>query len=204
MKSKGPGFFWASYTDLMISLFFIMLVLYVMTFVRLKSQQLATEQQLKKITEIQNAARALPQEYFTYQPEYKRFTLNRQIQFDTGKSVIKDEYKSYLLDVGREIERLIRDLKSRYQNENIKYMVVIEGMASLDKSPEESNYNLSYYRAFALRKLWNDNKIELDSNICELQIAGSGIGGVGRESEEVKNQRFLIQIIPKIGDLADK
>ena len=42
MKKKSEGFFWASFTDLMISLFFIMLVLYVLTFVRLKKHVFVT------------------------------------------------------------------------------------------------------------------------------------------------------------------
>ena len=72
MRAKSKDFFWASFTDLMISLFFIMLVLYVLTFVRLKIQQKATEAQLNKIKEIQAAVKELPQEYFTYQSEFKR------------------------------------------------------------------------------------------------------------------------------------
>ena len=120
MKSKSGSFFWASFTDLMISLFFIMLVLYVLTFVRLKTQQQVTEDQLSKIKEIQAAVKELPQEYFTYQSEFKRFSLNKQIQFPKGKSDITSDYRGYLLNVGKSIESLISKLKSKYQNENIK------------------------------------------------------------------------------------
>ena len=52
MKGKGSDFFWPSFTDLMTSLFFIMLVLYVLTYLKLTNQQKATEQQLNKIKEI--------------------------------------------------------------------------------------------------------------------------------------------------------
>ena len=69
MKTKETDFFWPSYTDLMTSLFFIMLVLYVFTFVKLRLQQQATEEQLNKIKQIQNMVKELPKEYFTYQPE---------------------------------------------------------------------------------------------------------------------------------------
>jgi len=204
MKVKNTGFFWASFTDLMISLFFIMLVLYVLTFVRLKTQQQVTEQQLNKMKEIQAAVKELPQEYFTYQSEFKRFSLNRQIQFPKGKSDITDDYRDYLLNVGKSIESLISKLKAKYQNENIKYLIVIEGMASVDGY--SLNDQLSYQRALALAKFWKESKIVFDPNFCELQIAGSGTGGIGRftGAEEYKNQRFLIQIVPKIGDLEVK
>ncbi len=49
------SFFWASYADLMTSLFFIMLTLFVLTIVMLKRQSEATETELNKIREIQNA-----------------------------------------------------------------------------------------------------------------------------------------------------
>jgi outer membrane protein OmpA-like peptidoglycan-associated protein len=201
MKAKSASFFWASFTDLMISLFFIMLVLYVLTFVRLKTQQQATETQLNKMREIQAAVKELPQEYFTYQSEFKRFSLNKQIQFPKGKTEITSDYRDYLLSVGRSIEALIFKLKSKYQNENIKYLIVIEGMASVDGY--SLNDELSYQRALALARLWKQNNIIFDPNFCELQIAGSGTGGIGRftGAEEYKNQRFLIQIVPKIGDI---
>ncbi len=201
MKAKTSGFFWASFTDLMISLFFIMMLLYVLTFVKLRIQQRVTEQQLNKVREIQAAVKELPQEYFTYQSEFKRFSLNRQIQFPSGKSDITDEYKDYLLNVGKSIESLISKLKSKYQNENIKYLIVIEGMASVDGY--SLNDELSYQRALALARFWKASNVVFDSNFCELQIAGSGTGGIGRftGTDEYKNQRFLIQIVPKIGDI---
>lgn len=37
MAKNKPDFFWTSYTDLMTSLFFIMLTLYVLTYVKLNS-----------------------------------------------------------------------------------------------------------------------------------------------------------------------
>ena len=204
MKTKTSGFFWASFTDLMISLFFIMMLLYVLTFVKLKTQQRITEQQLNKMREMQAAVKELPQEYFTYQSEFKRFSLNRQIQFPSGKSDITGEYKDYLLNVGKSIESLISKLKSKYQNENIKYLIVIEGMASVDGY--SLNDELSYQRALALARFWKAGNVVFDPNFCELQIAGSGTGGIGRftGTEEFKNQRFLIQIVPKIGDIEMK
>ncbi len=202
MKGKSSSFFWPSFTDLMTSLFFIMLVLYVLTYVKLKNQQRATEEQLNKIKEIQSAVQELPSDFFLYQPKYKRFSLNRQIQFSLGSSQIEPGDVRYLLNVGFSIEKLIRKLKARYTNENIQYLIVIEGMAS--KDGYLFNDELSYKRALSLSHFWRENGIIFDPNICEVQIAGSGTGGVGRylmKGEEYLNQRFLIQIVPKIGNI---
>jgi hypothetical protein len=202
MKPKSSNFFWPSYTDLMTSLFFIMLVLYVLTFVKLKLQQKATEEQLNKIKEIQNAVKELPKEYFKYDEKNKRFELIQQIQFDKKDAVIKLEYESYLLKVGLSIEKLIKTLKNKKVTQNIgniKYLVVIEGMASNDSYL--LNYELSYQRALALYNFWKRSSINFDPDICEVQIAGSGVGGVGRDQIEINNQKFLIQIVPKIGEI---
>lgn len=201
MKHKESNFFWTSYTDLMTSLFFVMLALYILTVAVLRYQQKATEEQLKKIKEIQNATKALPPEFFQYQPEYKRFSLNQQIAFESGKAIIPINKRAYLIEVGKSIQKLVDTLKVKYQDSNIKYLIVIEGMASKDNYLY--NYQLSYERAFSLYNFWEENNIRLDPSICEIIISGSGIGGVGREKIEYKNQRFLIQIIPKIGTIEE-
>lgn len=78
---RRDNFFWISYSDLMTSLFFIMMVLFVVTIGYLQYQKSATEKQLEKITELNAAVKQLPAEYFEYQPLYKRFRLKEQIQF---------------------------------------------------------------------------------------------------------------------------
>lgn len=201
MKGKGSGFFWPSFTDLMTSLFFIMLVLYVLTYLKLTHQQKATEQQLRKIKEIQAAVRELPKEYFQYDSIYKRFSLVQNVEFERGKDIIKPKYEKYLINVGNSIRRLINNLKTKYAQQDIKYVVIIEGMASNDNFSD--NFPLSYKRAWAVQKLWQQRGIMPDQSVCEIQIAGSGTGGIGRFShtEEIKNQRILIQIVPKIGEI---
>lgn len=201
MKGKGSDFFWPSFTDLMTSLFFIMLVLYVLTYLKLSNQQKATEFQLKKIKEIQAAVKELPQEYFKYDSIYKRFSLVQNIEFEKGKDIVKPEYEQYLVEVGISIKNLINTLKHKYNNQDIKYVVIIEGMSSKDNFSD--NFPLSYKRAWAVLKLWQQQNIFLDPKICEIQIAGSGTDGNGRypSFEEYKNQRILIQIVPKIGEI---
>ncbi len=199
MKNREANFFWTSYTDLMTSLFFVMLALYVLTVATLKYQQKATEEELRKIKEIQNATKQLDSTYFQYQPLYKRFALKRQIQFPLNKSTISMADAPYLRGVGLSIKQLIDRLQSKYRNQNIKYLIVIEGMASRDGSLR--NDQLSYERALALRKFWLREDIVLNPDICEVIVGGSGEEGVGREQPERRNQRILIQIIPKIGTL---
>lgn len=200
MKKHSENFFWPSFADLMTSLFFVMLALYILTYVYLKNQQQTTQEQLKRIKEVQSAVNALDQQYFRYDSVYKRFTLTRQISFPAkGSSISNAEDRQYLLKVGLNIQTLIRNLKIKYQGQNISYMVVIEGMSSNDAYA--NNFELSYERALALYRLWSNAGIRLDASMCELQIAGSGTAGVGRASEEALNQRFLIQVIPKIGTL---
>lgn len=200
MKQKPSDFIWPSFTDLMTSLFFVMLVLYVLTFAWLQIEKRVTEQELQKIKQIQNAVSELPDEFFTYQDSFKRFELKRSIEFPSGQSVIqREEDRLFLKEVGVSIQKLIIRLKKKYPNDDIRYLIVIEGMASRDAY--SLNYELSYQRALALFRLWEQYRITFDPAICEIQIAGSGTGGVGRYSEQAKNQRFLIQVIPKIGKI---
>lgn len=201
MKAKGSSFFWPSFTDLMTSLFFIMLVLYVLTYLKLTNQQKATEQQLNKIKEIQSAVKELPKEFFVYDSGYKRFSLVRSIEFEPREDIIKGKDIQYLVDVGNSIKTLIQRLKYEYSTQDIKYVVIIEGMASNDNYID--NFPLSYKRAWAVQKLWQQKNIMPDQSICEIQVAGSGTGGIGRYpgNEERKNQRILIQIVPKIGEI---
>lgn len=201
MKGKGSDFFWPSFTDLMTSLFFIMLVLYVLTYLKLTNQQKATEQQLNKIKEIQAAVKELPKRYFQYDSIYKRFSLVKNIEFAPKSDIINPSDIEYLIDVGESIKTLIERLKVKYKSQDIKYVVIIEGMASKDSYAE--NFPLSYKRAWAVQKLWQVMNIMPDQSVCEIQIAGSGTGGIGRFSsvEEFKNQRILIQIVPKIGEI---
>lgn len=211
MKGKSSGFFWPSFADLMTALFFIMLVLYVLTYLKLSNERRiierekkVTEQQLNKIKEIQAAVKELPKEYFQYDSIYKRFSLVQNVEFEKGKDIIKPNDKEYLIDVGNSISKLINDLKTKYAQQDIKYVVIIEGMASNDNFSD--NFPLSYKRAWAVLKLWQKQNIELDPTVCEIQVAGSGTEGIGRfpHKEEFKNQRILIQIVPKIGEIKIK
>lgn len=158
---------------------------------------LVMEEEYKKLQEIQKAIENLDPRYFTYQSEYKRHVLRSQVQFLKGQSIIQPQYESMLQEAGKALKGMIDNLEP---DDNIKYLLVIEGMASQDSYSR--NYELSYERALSLVRLWEEKGIRFDPNRFEVMISGSGEGGAGRDPvNEERNQRFLIQIIPKIGEL---
>jgi flagellar motor protein MotB len=120
------------------------------------------------------------------------------VHFETGNSTILPEYRPFLQAAGNRIARLIGELRGKAQP-GIKYLIIIEGMASRDGYA--NNFELSYQRALALYRLWQEMKIGFDSDVVEVIVAGSGTEGVGRygPADETRNQRFLIQILPKVG-----
>ena len=90
MKKQKESFFWTSYADLMTSLFFIMLVLFVLVIVLLHKRMEVTEQQLADIEKVVNSTKDLSRDYFTYRPEYKKYVLNIKVEYPVGLSNIKN------------------------------------------------------------------------------------------------------------------
>lgn len=204
MRQKPESYFLASYSDLMTSLFFIMLVLFVLAIAvlhrkmaEIESERKASQEQLEKIKEIEEAINRIDSVYFDYNETYKKHILKTKVQFGDYKSDIR-EFDYYtrmeLLRAGKSIQKSLLKINQEYPQ--IQYLLVIEGQASQDKY--EYNYELSYARALALRRFWRDNNIDFGDN-CEVLISGSGTGGAIRAREEKLNQRFLIQILPKPG-----
>lgn len=104
------SFFWASYADLMTSLFFIMLTLFVLTIVMLKRQSEATETELNKIREIQNAVSNIDSTYFEYNEKHKKHILKIDVSFQTGSadiSNINDSVLVQLKNAGKTIQSFI-------------------------------------------------------------------------------------------------
>jgi len=202
-KQKKESYFWTSFSDLMTSLFFVMLVLFVLTVALLHKRMEATQAQLDKIKEIEESVSNINSEYFEYDSLYKRHTLkNIDVSFRTGSSNINDipqKQLSRLLEVGRSIRSFVDNVTSK--TPNIKYLLIIEGQSSKDNYPR--NYELSYERSLALVVYWSENKIIFDPNNCEVIISGSGQSSPFRISPDVAgnraNQRFVIHIIPKPG-----
>lgn len=204
MSKKKDDSFWLGYSDLMTSMFFVFLVLFVITTVQLKNRIDATESQLEKIKEIEAATENLDSAYFEYIKEYKKHKLKISVNFKVGSADfnnISKDTQYQLKEAGHSIANLI----SAQAEKGVQYMVIIEGQASNLNDKYAYNYELSYNRALALKKFWENNGVIFDQ-MCEVLISGSGDGelsgtGLMRETNESENQRFLIHIVPKYGEI---
>lgn len=195
MTQKKESFFWTSFSDLMTSLMFIMMILFVLVMVmQYKSGQL-TKAKLDKIEKIQESTKNLQGKYFSYDEEHEKYRLTINVNFRTASSDIND-----LGEDTHEKLRMAGDSIRSFMNkrQEQKYLMIVEGQASSDNYFH--NYELSFQRALSLVKFWKDKGIYFGDN-CELQIAGSGDDklelNAWRDSIEDNNKRFLIYIIPK-------
>ena len=200
MSQKKESFFWTSYSDLMTSLFFVMLVLFILVIVLLHKRMEATEAQLEEIKKVEQSTKDLSTDYFVYRPEYKKYVLKIQVRYPTGESNLnsiisndKTKQLSELDNAGKEIQSFLNAHKEN------QYVLIVEGQASRDAYP--LNYELSYERALALMKFWIEDRGITFGDNCEILISGSGDGKLNthsmREATEAENQRFLIHILPK-------
>lgn len=205
MSQKQESYFWTSYSDLMTSLFFVMLVLFVLASAMLKNkidevekQKEATEKELAKIREIEESIEAIDPNFFEYNTEHKKHILKINVQFQKNSSDISDIpdwQRGQLLKAGRSISKFLKN-----SSEDVRYLLIIEGQSSKDDYP--GNDVLSYNRANTLKRFWKQQGLDF-GNKCEVIVSGSGQNGVMRalpdNAYNEKNQRFLIHIIPKPG-----
>ncbi len=227
-KNKKESFFWTSYSDLMTSLFFIMLVLFVLGLVlsrnankelrktkvelqiaydSLKGTAEATQQQLNKITELERSIKNIDTKYFSYDVKYKTHVLKTKVKFQSGSANFGDlsyDTKQELYAVRDLLKKSLESFKE--SNPDASYLLIIEGQASYD----DYTYNneLSYQRALALFKFWFPNQKTTNLNFynlpCEVIIAGAGcMNGKPRAVKNEDNQRFLIRILPKPGMIGE-
>jgi hypothetical protein len=140
---------------------------------------------------------------FEYQPLYKRHVLKQQVLFQAHDDKIPAEFYEALVKAGNKLSAVVSNLPER-----VRCQLVIEGRAArqLDEKSSRSGfdpkypYNLSYRRALALYRFWQSRNIFFDEKKCEVIVAGSGFDGVGRDVDEDKNKRFIIHLVPKIGE----
>ncbi|MCR5642255.1 MAG: hypothetical protein K6G32_02800 [Prevotella sp.] len=202
----------------MTSLFFAMLVLFVVVVVAMGTvnKQLKDALNRAEITiEQQNQVLKLQEQFQTlagstsldYDEEKRMFYAKDFVGieiFQPNEAVIKQEFINKVDEVGADIKNIIDSLNKA--NSNFKYQLVIEGTAAIPyKELRAGTYNkdnydmylLSYRRALALYKRWQHLNFR-ESN-TEIIIAGSGFNGINRDKVlEDNNKRFVIQIIPKI------
>jgi hypothetical protein len=208
---KKSNFFWVSYSDLMTSLFFIMMVLFAITVTVLKGNIKLHEGVVKEIKNIQTALDGLDKEYFVFDSINKRYKLKLDASFKPNSYDIIDipnEERMELLHAGHDLFNKIHALIDT--NQNVDYLLVIEGNTQRYNDNYLNNpdggYNLSYRRALSLVNYWKNNNIDFYTlgNQCELIIAGSGYFGQSRESDESLNRKFSIQVTSKVGKYLEK
>lgn len=219
-REKHKDLFWLSYSDLMTSLFFIMLVLFVVCICKMKvaNTQLqsalkeanATNKQLQQILQLEAQFEELGKSSdLKYVEEKKMFVAKDFIGieiFNPLNDVIKPEYIKTVDKVGRSLQEIVKRLHEK--NPNLKFQLVIEGNAAIPwkllktKSYNADNiqmYELSYHRALSLYRRWKAKGLNFRNYNTEIIIAGSGFNGINRDMKvEENNKRFIIQIIPKI------
>lgn len=167
---------------------------------------------------------------FTVDVQYqtREYDIQNKLLYDNTDNVDKaNAIRDSIIAAGQLVKQTISSLeKSEGNSDNIKFLVIIEGQASrmpYHENDWKNNYTLSYLRAQYLNEFWKNNGVDLESPQCQVIISGSGEGGVPRyvpdeealraqypnpveykrmfNSIEEKNQRFLIHIVPVIGNI---
>lgn len=219
-REKHKDSFWLSYSDLMTSLFFIMLVLFVVCICKMKmtNSQLntalkeanASNEQLQQILQLETQFEELSKSSdLKYVEEKKMFVAKDFIGveiFNPNNDVIKPEYIETVDRVGNSLQEIVKRLHEK--NPNLNFQLVIEGNAAIPwQQLREDSYNadnlemykLSYRRALVLYQRWRAKGLNFRNYNTEVIIAGSGFNGINRDMKvEENNKRFIIQIIPKI------
>lgn len=214
--------FWVGYSDLMTSLFFVMLLLFVVTVASLKTQMkenedlintlkareaelLVRQEELEKVLDLKKQFNRLVQDKsFHYMEECRKFVARDLMGveiFQPNESLIKEQFVGTTIEVGKKIERFLNRLQA--ESPSLSYLLVIEGnMANTwDQSFSRDNewgYTISYQRALAVYNLWSQNNVDFRKSNIEVMISGSGFNGLCRERIEDNNKRFSVQIIPKV------
>lgn len=223
-QQKDP--FWTSYSDLMTSLFFVMLVLFIICFIKVGHDKVAAEETSAKLDSLlheANADKKQLEQILQLEEQFKILGQSTSLGYDKDKKMfyakdlvgieifysnddkIKEEYLETVDNVGNDLMKILESL----YNENFHYQLVIEGNAAIkwDQlknhtfNPDNTEmYHLSYRRALALYNRWRTvGKHDFRKYNTEIIIAGSGFNGNNRDNKiEENNKRFIIQIIPKI------
>ncbi len=226
-RHEDNGSFWLSYSDLMTSMFFIMLVLFIVCLVKVSmsykelerekqktehilAETQATNEQLQQILQLDQQFKELSNSsVLGYDEEKKMFFAKDFVGveiFNPNDDNIKPEYLDKVKEVGEALRIILGKLHS--ENPRFSYQLVIEGTAAIKwdqkvagtfNPDNQEMYWLSYRRALALYNKWRSQGLNLRNYNTEIIIAGSGFNGINRDNHvEDNNKRFIIQIIPKV------
>ena len=112
-NEKKRDFFWLSYSDLMTSLFFVMLVLFVLVYTmqnKMIGELGEKGRELDRIKEIEKTVNNIDTAFFKYDAENKKHILNMQFLFPKGSydilKILPDK-RADLLKAGNVIKQLI-------------------------------------------------------------------------------------------------
>ena len=226
-RHEDNGSFWLSYSDLMTSMFFIMLVLFIVCLVKVsmsykelerekqRTEQIlaetqATNEQLQQILQLDKQFKELSNSsVLGYDEEKKMFFAKDFVGveiFNPNDDNIKPEYLDKVREVGEALKVILQKLHA--ENPRFSYQLVIEGTAAIKweqkaagtyNPDNQEMYWLSYRRALSLYNKWRSQGLNLRDYNTEIIIAGSGFNGINRDNRvEDNNKRFIIQIIPKV------
>lgn len=151
--AKKESYLWTSYSDLMTSLFFVMLVLFVLSLAIVKKNNIAIIEQNQELLQLKDSlAKALQDANVTIEQQNRILRIDEQFEplqeagafkyyeksrkfvakdllgveiFAPNSAVIIDQYKSTALEVGHIIDTTLQTLHS--QNPDFRYLLVIEG-----------------------------------------------------------------------------
>ena len=149
-NGKKESYFWTSYSDLMTSLFFIMLVLFVLIIIVLhnynkrKTEEMeATIARLNQIVQLEEQFEELSKSSALKYDEKKKMFVAKDFDgieiFFSNQDMIKSDYLPTVDEVCNSIEQLVKNLYQK--NPDLNFQLVIEGNAAI---PWEQLRNKSY------------------------------------------------------------
>ncbi len=202
--------FWPAITDLMVSMFVVVLLILVFSYAGVVGKNEVTQKEKELLDAVEKSLKSLDQRYFYYDPELKRHFLAVDVLFASNDSIIPKESIKPLIDAGKVLYYKLNALQKEHESSNLEFLVILEGNTAISyieggvtnksKSPD-TGYRLSFARALSLFNLWKNHNLNFRDNFkrIELIVAGSGYFGKSRDSlNEARNRRFTIQITPKI------
>ena len=217
MRKGNKNLFWLSYSDLMTSLFFIMLVLFIVCVSNLSRQVSETAaardeanakvEELQRLMDIERLFAPLVNDPdFKYLESSKKFIAKEFTGieiFEPDRDVILTRYQGKTIEIGQKIQNMLKTMYNDPATRNLHYQVVLEGNVANTwdrrySTDAASGYKLSYARALAVYNLWKSHGIDLRKYNAEILICGSGFNGIDRDPVEENNKRFSVQIYPKI------
>lgn len=156
-RNEDNGSFWLSYSDLMTSMFFIMLVLFIVCLVKVSVSYKALEEANKRTEEVLAQTRATMEQYkqvLELDDQFKELSNSSRLGYDENKKMfyakdfvgieifdpyngnnleeattILSKYKPTVDSVGNDLVNILKKLHEK--NPSFRYQLVIEGTAAI-------------------------------------------------------------------------